>query len=635
PPTTGTVEHDRLPEVLTRAITMDPDLYRVGVAFSPFTYDPNLRLHSVAFRSNDGVIEPLSLDATVDYVSTNVDWYHEPLRAGHGVWLDPGFDEHGVHIATYATPFGTADTTADGAHGVVIVSYSLARLERLLYTIDLGEAGYSYVLSTDGHYLYHPNQELVDAGAAILDTARELGDPALEALGREAIAGARVFGEGIDPTTGSPAWILMEPVSATGWILVVTLIRDQLVPMSKDARSTLIELGMSLLVVAMGLAVVIAGRFARTRTLAWVLSSLFALLCLIMLSVILLLVDRTAHAVHWDRTRVPNHAAVRDFLRQYDRRALSLRDELPVYVPTGIYVKSVTFKSANEVLLTGYVWQKYQRGVHDGLSRGFIMPEAEASEIIEHQVDRHGDTEHHVWEFKVTLNQAFDYSRYPVGRENVWIQLWHRDFMQNVVLVPDLDAYKLTIPSARPGIEQSLSLPGWDIESTYFSYRKHTYDTDFGLGDYAGLTSFPELYFNIPIRKQILGPVISHLLPIGVVMMLLFTILMLSTRQKSRVELLGFNTMNVVTACAGFFLVVVFSHIDLRETLSAKGIVYLEYFYFVTYVAILLVAVNALLFSGTQSRIIHHRDNLLPKLMFWPATMGMLLFLTLLTFYFG
>ena len=78
---------------------------------------------------------------------------------------------------------------------------------------------------------------------------------------------------------------------------------------------------------------------------------------------------------------VTGYSDLRALSSEYQRRALSQSQPLPIYVPTGVFVQSITFLGANDVKLTGYIWQKYTDGVHDGVSRGFVMPEYDAAEI--------------------------------------------------------------------------------------------------------------------------------------------------------------------------------------------------------------------------------------------------------------
>ena len=67
--------------------------------------------------------------------------------------------------------------------------------------------------------------------------------------------------------------------------------------------------------------------------------------------------------------------------------------------------------------------------------------------------------------------------------------------VEDVLLVPDFDAYRDLTPSRCSGIDTQFVYGGWDPLSSEFSYELVDYNTDFGLGDY-GLCGAPdpELY---------------------------------------------------------------------------------------------------------------------------------------------
>ena len=331
--------------------------------------------------------------------------------------------------------------------------------------------------------------------------------------------------------------------------------------------------------------------------------------------------------------QIPDEHSLNDFLDELAGEELDQREVLPLTIPTGVFVQSVTFQSSKEVLITGFVWQRYTHGVHDGVTRGFLMPESSEADIEEIYRRDEGDTELIGWSFRVLVNQEFDYQRFPFGRENIWVQLWHAEFTDNVVLVPDFAAYKTTLPSRRPGLRSDLEVPGWSIDRTWFGYRYRSYDTSFGAASFKDLTHFPELHFNIIVRSEIVQPLVSHILPIAVMVALLYAILLLSSRYRAKADAFGFNAMNAVAAGSGFFLVAVFSHSDLRDSLSFRGINYLEYFYFLTYLVIMVVVLNALLLSLTRVGWIHRYDNGLPKLLFWPAFLSLANIATLAVFW--
>ena len=199
----------------------------------------------------------------------------------------------------------------------------------------------------------------------------------------------------------------------------------------------------------------------------------------------------------------------------------------------------------------------------------------------------------------------------------------------------------------RPGVDIGIVLPGWSVASSFFSYRLNNYNTNFGSEQSIQLGDLPELYFHVIVRRLVLSPFVSNLLPLIVVAFLLFALLMVtrssdSTRKASDAEsgagakqdLLGFSAAGHVTSCAALFFVVILSHIDLRRQVQADRIVYMESFYFIAYIAILLVATNAVL-VGQRTPIpgIQYRDNLMPRLLFWPFVLTAVLGMTLRYFY--
>jgi len=108
---------------------------------------------------------------------------------------------------------------------------------------------------------------------------------------------------------------------------------------------------------------------------------------------------------------------------------------------------------------------------------------------------------------------------------------------------------------------------------------------------------------------------------------------MISTEDKQKRALYGFSSSTVLAYCAALFFVLIVSHISLREKLAATGIIYLEYFYFILYFAILTVSINSILLaSNTKYKFICYKDNLIIKLLYWPVILVLLLGITLKNF---
>ncbi len=328
-------------------------------------------------------------------------------------------------------------------------------------------------------------------------------------------------------------------------------------------------------------------------------------------------------------------AAVRDFLDTAP--AKSPADQPRIEVPTGVFVQSLRFENASDVHVTGYIWQTYDTVEHaallDAMGRfrdqpGVVLPEQVAggdSPLTEAYRRKTGTRLTIGWAVDVVVRQPFDYARYPLDRQHVWLRMWHRAFDRDVVLVPDLRAYDQTEPARSFGLDAELVPGGWRVKETYFRYVKHDYDTDFGIPDYVGQRGFPELYFEVVMGRQFINAFIIHLVPLFVVIVLLFSVIMTVTADEEQAGIFGFSTSGALGTSAALFFVVVVAHVQLRESLASPVVVYLEWFYLITYVAILLVSIDIYLFTAGRGRgamlPFFRNDNLLGKLTFLPAVM--------------
>ena len=630
----GNWDMKEIEERLTILINSNAYLYQAGVAIVPFGYDPHVWLNGIILSLGEDSVKTEDLGSLYDYTKPGVEWYHKPLAEEKALWIEPKRDRRSEKIlATYAVPFFTSSDGVWVPKGVLFVSYDVEKLADIMYSSDLGEMAYCYLVSQNGRYLAHPSLDYLESlhiekhhyKQQSLNTVTDLHTK------HNTVTTIAFYDDILEREARSK----IATIPATEWKLGVVYAPDYSQETTQKLRRQLTIVGwlvgLFCFVASVGL------ELSRKRQCQDVrlrhAAVLFSVMCILATIYTLTLVSLLPTDHSRGNIKIKNEAALNNFLSKHRRESMELREAFPFYVPTGIYIQSCTFIEANKIRVTGYIWQKYYAGIHSNLSRGFTMPQSESDdiELLYHQ--KGSDMERLIWRFSVVLNKEFDYSRYPFGREDIWIELWHKEFAKNVVLVPDIPSYKLIASSLLPGLSKEMGITGWIIEQSYFSYKSHTYETNFGQEDYSGLTNVPELYFNITIRKRVIGPLVSHLLPIMMVLLLLFIILMLSTRTRKIVKVVGFNTMSVVTVCAGFFLVVIFSHIDLRDTLAIKYFSYMEYFYFLVYLAILLLALNALLFNQTHIRIFTYKENFFPKLFYWPVNTGVIFLFTAVSFY--
>lgn len=622
---------------LKRVLNINPNLVGIGIAYAPFAYDPDVRLFAPYLTRQRGALKRVQIENLLDYTVESYSWYHAPLKNG-AQWNEPRFSPAAEQdVIEYALPFFVEDpeTGQNKKIGIVFVHYALNDIFGKINGLNMGKTGYGIMLSQKGVLLSYPIKEYVEEGRNISDIAQKTQNVLLETIAQAATARKNGTLKGINALTGRPAWANVQQIPTTGWTLAMLYNKEDLTKGNRSLRRDLIWITVLFITFALSLITMdLSRREKRSDPVLWFRALNASTLFTLGIALTWFLATDDVAWKNLERTVILDQSDLDAFKMNNIRTALRNRQPLPIYIPTGVFVQSIEFTSANNVILTGYVWQKYKNHVPDDLSRGFVLPEAESANIVESYRRNEKDGEIIGWYFHVTLRQDFDYTQYPFDQQTVWMRLWHKDFDKNVVLLPALDSYDLIHPERLPGIEEDFVLPGWKVSSSFFNYRFNSYNTDFGIPRYVGQNKFPELYFQIGVKRRFLNPFISNLTPIIVVLLMLFAVLITSSKESGKIELLGFNASTILASSSALFFVVLISHIDLRSSLSANEIFYMEYFYVVTYGAILAIAINSILFSwGINISFVQYRDNLLPKLFYWPVITLTMLVVTLIKFY--
>jgi hypothetical protein len=362
----------------------------------------------------------------------------------------------------------------------------------------------------------------------------------------------------------------------------------------------------------------------------WVVSALISLACLMALGGIWYRAYTAPPAPHPDDTVVTTPDEVARYMAAY---VPASDGEPPVFIPTGLYIQSIEFKGPYNVLVSGYIWQRYANDLPQDLDRGIVMPEAESPTFNQVYRVQQGNEELIGWSFRATLRQQFDYSRYPLDRQQIWLRLWHVEFERNVYLTPDLQAYTEINPAALPGLHPDLVLENWAVQQSFFSYRANRYNTDFGITGYVADQSQPELYFNISIERYILSALISRMIAPFVILIQLFVIVMVIGTDSRRLEQFGVRPGAVIFTCAAFFFAVLIAQNSLRDEVKAYGLVYLESLHILTYFVILAVATNSvLLVARPNLGLFRDNDNMWVEVSYWPAILAAMVVITFLTF---
>jgi len=605
------------------------------ITYKPFGLDPKRRLYSAYYMKKDRRVEYIQLDTVYDYTQPEHDWFGPALEGGP-LWTKPYYDDAArTFMVTYSAPFYAVDpsTKHPAALGVVTVDISMDEIRWIIESLDLGPTGFGALVSQKGLYLSHPNTELVLAKKTLAQVAAEQNDPDRLILAGKVEKGETGIIDHRSTTTGLSAWLSYAPVPSTGWSLQNTFIKDDLPWDVNRLRRQLIQITIALLIFAASAAALLLRAHTGSIPRLWATSIVTAIL--LVLGIGCLWKASLTYDSHGngEGIRISDKATLHSVMNNYMRSCAERHTEPPVYIPTGVFIESASFSAVSDLSVTGYLWQKYTIGAQDGLTRGFVISDAISLNASENYRQRENDTEVVRWYFNCTVRQHFDHSKYPIEQEKIGLRILHKDLNHNVVLVPDLAAYKFINPTSLPGLEKGMLLPGWELTHSFFELRNRRYDTNFGLERSLAKENFPALHFNIVIRRIFIDAFISNLTAIIIVTILLFTLLMIASKDERLVGFMQAGSGRVLNICVAMFFVIAFSHIDIRRKIAAEEVFYLEYFYFLIYVTMLWISINSVLFAmGTNIRLIHYRNNLISKLLFWPFLLGILFAVTVFAF---
>ncbi len=603
-------------------------LLTLGAAYTPLTTDT--LLYAPGYIRRKDQLQFIQLENLYDYTNPQYNWFRETFNQGSG-WGEPyslpkisGLDQP---VVGFYSPFYERRNGKDFPQGVVYAEYSFKDLEEIMSSLNLGKTGYAFLMSKTGVFITHPNDENVINQRTIFDVFKSQNNPQLTRLISQAFEGEIIETEFIDKITGQKSWFYLKPIDLNGWVVGIIFLEQEVFFESETRRRKLIFISLTITFFLSSLISIILKVQTRNVIRLWLFTGLSSLLILIQIGFIwrLALSDRNYLS---NRFLLLNQADPEKIIASQVRETQRLQREDILRIPTGVFIESIDFPNFSEVFISAYIWQRYKTGIHDDLSRGFILPDsvdANNLEVQEVYNEAQGDSELIGWYIEATLRQKFDYSRYPFDPKDIEVQIWHSDLNRQVVLVPDFTAYKLINPRLQPGINQDIALYGWILDSSFFEYKFREYNTNLGFSEGFFKGDLPDLYFTVAVKREFIDPLIYRLVALICVVSLLFAMLLVLNSDRG---------MEVLGTAAGLIFIVIVDQIAIREEVAAGGLIYFDYFYFVIYFYIFLIAVIALmLLNDTPTpNFLKYKDNLITKLLYWPSLLGTLLILTLFVF---
>lgn len=596
-----------------------PNIFSIVVAYSPDTNAGKLYAPRFVRNNSEIVYSPLTYDYTKDNEQTA--WYNNAIRTRSKIWIPPFFGVAArTYLIGYSSPFYLAES-GDGnkTAGVVNVRYSLEGVRKYLNNLKIGDTGFGFIISGKGEIISYPIQEYLTKN--IHDLAKQ--DPNLYFINNNITKQNYLA---TNPLTGQSYWVFQKTIPSTDWILGFVIPQEEtLLNKKTDQIHSFIPLVFATFAFLVFLCLLFVSIYRYDHKGLWMLAVIFSLLCILGMGLMWhftmnnsSLDNRKGDLIVFDREGV-------ETVLQHFNTSLSTNK-----IPTGLLLRSLEFLNANDVVITGYIWQNISGiGIWKEIP-DFSFPDSTETTFEETYVNK--EKGFIAWRFKTTLRQQLDYSKYPFDRENLRIGLLS-NYSSGNILVPDFDSYKNVIPENLPGLGNSFVLDGWDPQKTFFSYRASSINvSNIELKNLAN-SNRPEFYFNIDVKRNLESIFTYNFIYIIVALILLFAILTMITKGESKTHF-GFSSHSVLGYCTSILFTLIIAHSSLRSRIPIVGVVYLEYFYFVMYIAILVISLDSIAFASNRSiPFIDAKDNLYMKVLYWPVIMGVLLFITILKFY--
>lgn len=319
---------------------------------------------------------------------------------------------------------------------------------------------------------------------------------------------------------------------------------------------------------------------------------------------------------------------LKNFLNDAKNKNPQLFGDKHHIVPVGFLLYVIDIKDNYESTIESYVWARYDPKTDSKIIEPIRTANNEQILTLNKAERANGITL--VWNTVSKSAQQFDLTKYPFDQQKISFVFYHPNFIEDVILVPDLDSYTKPDKSLFPvEIRQDVRIRDFTIDSAYFFYILTDYSTNFGVNHNLQQKNFPYLMFGIEIHRHLINPLISTLLPIITILLILFFILLILARLRNR----GIALTSVMGLLSGLFFAAIIAEQTFDRTIETSSITYFKTFYYLTYIAIFIVAIDCLMFLLDHNKLIKYGNNFYARLLFWPIISSMFFIVTFIFFY--
>lgn len=550
-------------------------------------------------------------------------------------------DEQGGVITYQQRIFGFDEQGRKVALGRVAARVRVDDLERAMALQDMGNYGYRVLFDHDGQALWHPLREMVKNAFLFMPYAEKKYSFKQHSMVYSAFHQNRpVTIEGIrNIISGQSSVLRLESVHTTGWMIGMVMLENELtVPDSVVKRCVLnILLTFVLFMLISGLIAVVFSPSPeilakRMRKYSWFTSVLF----IAGVGGIWILQISKGVRSSYVHECITERSQVARFIKTETWKAKDAGEKPRQCIPTGLMISSARISEIPETVeLAGLIWQRIPDSLSIENTAGFWFPDEIETRKKEVYRMRDGDATVIGWKFNTRIHQDFRTSIYPFDWLDVNLRMRQREDAVSARLIPDLAAYAIISPTAKPMITSDFTLPGWRIENTYLKFGNDQSLKAVYLGFHHSRLrpEMNDLVLVLSIGRDWVSSFVSVLIPVLAIFSILFSNIYMITNQDETRKQFNFNAMAASSIGSGLALFVVIAIQNVRTRVIPEGILYVEKIYFIIYMAILVNVVVAIFVTEKRGFILSYNNGLIVRYLYWPCYTAILFLVTSLEFY--
>jgi hypothetical protein len=629
----GSLSKENITINITRKLNEESQLTSFCVAYKQPTINSQKAFAPYMTRKN-GAISTEELEDILKAQNRNsnfieLPWFNAAIKNNAGTWIQPTHELLSNQLViTYAEPFFEVhDTKHENPIGVVAATYALDAIKPLLSNLSIGETGYPFVVNKEGKFIFHPTEKY-ESDTTIFSVAKLEGNEALNSIDTHIVEGKTGLNSYESEKTNQITWVAYQPIPIIQWSLAILFTENEISPPGEPLHHQMIWLLIFSVLTLLFLCSTVTSltKHKPMRAFSFASSLVFALG---ILGIWRLVEPKTEIN---NGILVTNSIGLDAYVDELKKDARQRHEPELIPLPTGIFIESWGIVDATHVEIAGTLWQQFNDTLHKGLAHEFDLPDAISTKKSDQYETIEKDHTTVGWNLSATIAQQFDFSKYPLDSQRIQIVFDHKDIEKNVLLIPDLANYESIRPADLPGLDRSFQYYGFNIRRSFFSLEKSKEDTNFGVQSYSAISEHIKLNYNVIITRDLLNALIVYFLPLLVILFSLFAIFSITGRiGKGRSKKKIFVSL---TGYTGLLFALIALHHTLRGQYPSGNVLYIEYFFFYSYMTILVLIVHgAIIQAEVYQDFVNEKVTPLMRNLFWPIQLSIWFITTVIVFY--